>query len=110
MMVAGYISRSADNGGVVGFFASRFAARARRNGPGIIPSVWSSCGSRKGDRRQKQLLHEGIDPIEARKATRVQVQLEAARSITFKQVAEEYIQSHEAGWERGASAAMAQTR
>src|SRR6266404_4452261 len=70
--------------------------RAREMGLGSYP-VFGLAAARAKAIDAKQLLHEGIDPIEARKATRVQVQLEAARSITFKQVAEEYIQSHEAG-------------
>jgi integrase len=49
-------------------------------------------------RRQR---HEGIDPIEARRAERARQRLDAAKAITFRQCAEAYIASHRAGWRNG---------
>jgi integrase len=46
-------------------------------------------------RRQR---HEGIDPIEARRAERARQRLDAAKAITFQQCAESYIAAHRAGW------------
>lgn len=46
-------------------------------------------------RRQR---HEGIDPIEARKAARQQARLDAAMALTFRECAEKYIEAHKAGW------------
>ncbi|MBV9548801.1 MAG: integrase arm-type DNA-binding domain-containing protein [Alphaproteobacteria bacterium] len=46
-------------------------------------------------RRQR---HEGVDPIEARKAARQRAHLEAAMAVTFKECAEKYIEAHKAGW------------
>jgi integrase len=59
-----------------------------------------------GDARAKaldarRLRHEGIDPIEARKAARTQLRLDAAKAITFKECAEAYIKAHRAGWQNG---------
>ena len=48
------------------------------------------------DARRKR--HDGIDPIEARRAERIRQRLDAAKAITFKQCAENYITSHRAGW------------
>jgi integrase len=48
------------------------------------------------DARRKR--HEGIDPIEARRAERARQRLEAAKAITFKECAESYINAHRAGW------------
>jgi integrase len=48
------------------------------------------------DARKKR--HEGIDPIDARRAQRMRQRLDAARAVTFKQCAESYIASHQAGW------------
>jgi integrase len=48
------------------------------------------------DARRKR--HEGIDPIEARRAERARQRLDAAKTITFKQCAEAYIAAHRAGW------------
>src|SRR5215475_1019593 len=41
------------------------------------------------DARRKR--HDGIDPIEARRAERTRRRLEAAKAITFRQCAESYI-------------------
>lgn len=48
------------------------------------------------DARRKR--HDGIDPIEARRAERARQRLDAAKAITFKECAEAYIASHRAGW------------
>jgi len=48
------------------------------------------------DARRKR--HEGIDPIEARRADRARQRLDAAKAVTFKQCAEAYINAHRAGW------------
>jgi integrase len=54
----------------------------------------------------RRLRQEGIDPIDARNAARAQGALEAAKSITFKQAAIEYIRSHRAGWRNAKHAAQ----
>jgi integrase len=51
------------------------------------------------DARRKR--HEGVDPIEARRAERARQRLDAAKVITFKQCAEAYINAHRAGWRNG---------
>jgi integrase len=48
------------------------------------------------DARRKR--HEGIDPIDVRRAERARQRLDAAKSISFKECAEAYIASHKAGW------------
>ena len=48
------------------------------------------------DARRKR--HEGIDPIEARRAERARQRLDAAKAVTFRQCAEGYIASHSAAW------------
>jgi integrase len=48
------------------------------------------------DARRKR--HDGIDPIEARRAERTRQRLDAAKAVTFRQCAESYIASHRAGW------------
>jgi integrase len=56
------------------------------------------------DARRKR--HEGIDPIEARRAERARQRLDEAKAITFKQCAEAYISAHRAGWRNGKHAAQ----
>jgi integrase len=54
----------------------------------------------------RRLRQEGIDPIDARKVERQRGALEAAKSITFKKAAAEYIASHSAGWRNAKHAAQ----
>jgi integrase len=56
------------------------------------------------DARRKR--HEGVDPIEARRAERARQRLEAAKAITFKQCAEAYIKAHSAAWKNEKHAAQ----
>jgi hypothetical protein len=44
---------------------------------------------------QRKLLRRGIDPIEARRASRT---AQKAATVTFRQEAETYIEAHAAGW------------
>jgi integrase len=59
------------------------------------------------DARRKR--HEGIDPIDARRADRARQRLDAAKAITFGEVAEIYIASHKAGWRNAKHAAQWQS-
>ena len=56
------------------------------------------------DARRKR--HEGIDPIEARRAERARQRLDAAKAITFRQCAESYVAAHRAGWRNEKHAAQ----
>jgi integrase len=42
--------------------------------------------------------HEGIDPIDARRAERSRQRLDTAKAISFKHCAEAYVEAHEATW------------
>ena len=71
--------------------------RAREMGLGSITDVsLTDARTRAGECRR--LCHDGIDPIEARKAAREQARLEAAKAKTFKECADAYIEAHRAGW------------
>jgi integrase len=54
----------------------------------------------------RRLRHEGVDPIEARRATRAQMRLDAAKAMTFQQCAESHIKWQRAGWRNGKHAAQ----
>jgi len=56
------------------------------------------------DARRKR--HEGMDPIEARRAERARQKLDAAKAITLRQCAESYITAHRAGWRNEKHAAQ----
>jgi integrase len=50
--------------------------------------------------------HDGVDPIEARRAGRQQLRLDAAKAITFKECASRYIAAHRASWRNAKHAAQ----
>jgi hypothetical protein len=54
----------------------------------------------------RRLRHEGVDPIDARRAGRQRARLEAAKAITFKQCAESYIEANRLGWRNAKHAAQ----
>jgi integrase len=54
----------------------------------------------------RRLRHEGVDPIEARRAARAKERLDTARVMTFKQCADSYIKAHRAGWRNAKHAAQ----
>jgi hypothetical protein len=54
----------------------------------------------------RRLRHEGIDPIEARRAERQQARLDAARAMTFQQCAAAHINAHRPGWRTSKHAAQ----
>src|SRR5262249_2567199 len=46
----------------------------------------------------RKLRQQGIDPIEAKRGRKVQAKLEAAKSVTFKECAANFISTNESGW------------
>jgi integrase len=54
----------------------------------------------------RRLRHQGIDPIEHRRAHRAALALEAAKGTTFEDAAEAYIKAHRAGWRNAKHAAQ----
>ena len=50
--------------------------------------------------------HDGVDPIERRRAERLGARLDAAKAMTFKELAAMYIASHRAGWRNPKHAAQ----
>lgn len=74
-------------------------SRAREMGLGPL-KTYGLSEAREKARKARQLVHEGKDPIEARRdelAARKAAQ-ESALADTFKSCAERYIESHKAGW------------
>ncbi len=54
--------------------------------------------ARKKAAEYRLLLHERIDPIEARNQKRTEEALKKAHSISFRDCAERYVAAHRAGW------------
>ncbi len=79
--------------------------KAREMGLGSLTAV-SLADARIKAGECRALRQDGIDPIEDRKVERAEAALEAARAITFKEAAEQYIASHRAGWKNPKHAAQ----
>jgi hypothetical protein len=57
----------------------------------------------------RRLAYDGVDPIEARRNERTKAALEAAKSLTFKEGAEQYLAAHRVGWRNAKHAAQWRT-
>jgi integrase len=60
--------------------------------------TFSLAESRARARKMRQLVADGIDPIEQRASARGKA---AVKPVTFRQAAERYIAANEAGWKNG---------
>jgi integrase len=76
----------------------RYGAQGRRYvGLGATHTV-ALTEARERARRCRQLLLDGIDPIDDKRTRQAAARLEAARAITFNDAARQYIASHKRGW------------
>jgi integrase len=66
----------------------------------------SLAKAREKARKCREMRLDGIDPLEERRRQRLQGKLDAARSVSFKDAAETYIRSHQAGWRNQRHAAQ----
>lgn len=73
------------------------AGRMREMGLGATHTV-SLAEAREKARQQRALLLEGVDPIEARNASKRTASAATAKALTFDECAERYIAAHEPGW------------
>ncbi|RQS74631.1 site-specific integrase [Burkholderia sp. Bp8977] len=78
-------------------FRFKLHGRSREMGLGPYP-VLSLADARKRAEDCRRLLLDGVDPIEARKAGRLQQKLQAARSMTFADCASTYIAEFRDSW------------
>jgi integrase len=79
--------------------------RPRWMGMGALHTIrLAEARSRAAEYRMQR--YDGIDPIEQRRAERLQAQLDAAKAITFKDCSGRYIASHKAGWRNAKHAAQ----
>jgi integrase len=77
----------------------RFMLHGRPREMGLGPlHIVSLAEAREKAREARRLRHEGIDPIEARKAKQAEERLAAATAMTFQECAERYIEAHRASW------------
>ena len=72
-------------------------SKGRYMGLGSLVTISLADARELATTARKQVL-EGIDPIKARRDQRAHERFEASKGITFKSAAEQYIESHKAGW------------
>jgi integrase len=101
----GLYLRIGPTGGKSWVFRYRRAGRLHDVGLGPLHTVGLA------DARQKALEHRqarlnGIDPLEKRRADRAGAALDAARAMSFAACAQQYIDSHKAGWRNARHAAQ----
>ena len=80
-----------------GYLSKAGKPLSREMGLGPL-SVMGLADARTRAAECRRLLHDGIDPLDAKRATRARQALSAAKALTFAEVAENYITAHRAGW------------
>jgi integrase len=78
-------------------FRYRVGDKLRTAGLGSL-DTWSLAQARERARLMRQQRDDGIDPIDDRRARRTRESVEAAKVKTFRECAEAYIKSQQAGW------------
>ena len=78
-------------------FRYKRQGRTRNMGLGPVYTV-SLAEARRRAAACRLLLLDDVDPLEARRAERSRVRVEAAKARTFRQDAEAYIAAHADGW------------
>jgi integrase len=94
---AGLYLQVSGNGSRSWIFRFKQNGRARDMGLGSLTTVsLATAREMAAECRRKRLA--GIDPIEDRQTDRREAQLAAARSMTFDQCRDAFIEAHRAGW------------
>jgi integrase len=78
-------------------FRFQIAGRRRDMGLGSV-GVFTLAEARQKAADARRLAAEGVDPIEHRAGHAAASALAAAKAMTFKACADQYISSHQAGW------------
>jgi integrase len=86
-------------------FRYQIAGRRRDMGLGSA-AVFSLAEARDRARAARRLVADGIDPIEARRATVAATRVDVAKAMTFAECADRYIAAHKAGWKNPKHAAQ----
>lgn len=73
------------------------AGKRRRFGLGAYPAI-TLAQARETARQARQLIAQGVDPIDERRQAQNVHKLESVQAVTFEQAALGYIADNEAGW------------
>lgn len=86
-------------------FRFTYAGKQREMGLGAMHTV-TLAEARARAKEQRVILMAGMDPLDARKATKLAEALAQARMISFDQCAAAYINAHRSGWKNAKHAAQ----
>ena len=78
-------------------FRFMLGGRARQMGLGDVNTL-SLKEARERAREARQLVADGIDPIEARNEKKAITKADDAKRVSFKEATERYIKAHQPGW------------
>jgi integrase len=85
----------------------RYERGGRERWYGLGPThIYNLKQAREKARDARALLHDGIDPIDDRRAKKAKRALEAAKSMTSKECAESFIATNEHAWKNAKHAAQ----
>jgi integrase len=100
-----YLAVSPNGAGRSWVFRTRRDGRLREIGLGSLDAISLERARRKAQ-EMRAAFAEGRDPLAERRQAAAQARVESAKATTFKQAAERYIASHEAGWRNAKHAAQ----
>jgi integrase len=69
-------------------------------------TIFSLAGVKERARKQRQLLAEGVDPLQAKRDKKAAAKLEAAKALTFGAAAKQLVDTHRLSWRNAKHAAQ----
>jgi integrase len=101
----GLVLRVADGGSKGWLYRYKSNGKVREMGLGPVRDV-TLAEAREAAREARRLRRAGSDPIDARRARKAAMLLDAARAISFSQCAAAYIANHRSSWSNPKHAAQ----
>ena len=95
--VSGLALQVLPTGGRTWILRAVIGGRRRDMGLGGYPDV-TLAGAKDAARRARELIREGVDPIERARSAKRELLAASARAITFKDAAEAFIAEREVSW------------
>ena len=95
--VAGLALQVLPTGGRTWILRASVGGRRRDMGLGGYPDV-TLAGARDAARNARELIRQGVDPVERAKAARKALQASAATGLTFREASEAFIASRGVAW------------
>jgi integrase len=95
--VAGLVLDVTPTGARAWLLRASVGVKRREMGLGAYPSVPLATAREKA-REARELIRQGVDPIERQRAAQSALRAAVASALTFEETARAYIKTHESGW------------